>query len=119
MGVRHPSVHELRQDGWLGPESEFVVTVEEQAPVRTGWVQTEGDKLYYEERGRGRPLLMISGGGGDAGFYGPVASMLADEFRVITYDRRANSRSTRHEPQNFEVSQQARDRKSTRLNSSH
>ena len=52
---------------------------------------------------------MISGGGGDAGFYGPVASMLADELRVITYDRRANSRSTRNEPQNFEVSQQARD----------
>jgi len=52
---------------------------------------------------------MIAGGGGDAGFYGPVASMLADEFRVITYDRRANSRSTRNEPQNFEVGQQARD----------
>jgi pimeloyl-ACP methyl ester carboxylesterase len=52
---------------------------------------------------------MISGGGGDAGFYGPVASMLADEFRVITYDRRANSRSSRNKPQNFEVSQQARD----------
>jgi len=44
---------------------------------------------------------MIAGGGGDASFYGPVASMLADEFRVITYDRRANSRSTRNEPQNF------------------
>jgi len=85
------------------------VTVVEQASVRTGWVQTEGDRLYYEERGRGRPLLMISGGGGDAGIYGPAASMLADEFRVITYDRRANSRSTRNEPQNFEVSQQARD----------
>jgi pimeloyl-ACP methyl ester carboxylesterase len=52
---------------------------------------------------------MISGGGGDAGFYGPVASMLANAFRVITYDRRANSRSSRKEPQNFEVSQQARD----------
>jgi pimeloyl-ACP methyl ester carboxylesterase len=94
--------------GW-GQNRNVVVTVAEQAPVRTGWVQTEGDKLYYEERGHGRPLLMISGGGGDAGFYGPVASMLADEFRVITYDRRANSRSTRNEPQNFEVSQQARD----------
>jgi pimeloyl-ACP methyl ester carboxylesterase len=107
LGVRHFSVHGLQQDTW--PEPEFVVTVAEQVLVKTGWVQTEGDKLYYEDRGRGRPLLMISGGGGDAGFYGAVASMLADEFRVITYDRRANSRSTRNEPQNFEVSQQARD----------
>ena len=94
--------------GW-GQNRNVVVTVAEQAPIGTGWIQTEGDTLYYEERGRGRPLLMISGGGGDAGFYGPVASMLADEFRVITYDRRGNSRSTRNEPQNFAVGQQARD----------
>lgn len=81
----------------------------ESIPVRTGWVETEGDQLYYEERGRGRPLLMIPGGGGDAGFYAPVASILADEFKVITYDRRGNSRSTRNQPQNFDMSQQARD----------
>jgi len=52
---------------------------------------------------------MISGGGGDAGYYESVADLLADEFRVLTYDRRGNSRSTRREPQNFEVGQQARD----------
>lgn len=52
---------------------------------------------------------MISGGNGDAGFYSYVADILADEYQVITYDRRGNSRSTRNDPQNFEVSQQARD----------
>ncbi|OZB92340.1 alpha/beta fold hydrolase [Paenibacillus sp. XY044] len=77
--------------------------------VRSGYVKTEGDELYYEIRGGGKPLLMIPGGNGDAGFYTYVADILADEYQVITYDRRGNSRSTRNEPQNFEVSQQARD----------
>lgn len=77
--------------------------------VSSGLVKTEGDELYYEVRGEGEPLLMIPGGNGDAGFYTSVADILADEFRVITYDRRGNSRSTRNEPKNFEVSQQARD----------
>jgi pimeloyl-ACP methyl ester carboxylesterase len=77
--------------------------------VQTGCVSTEGDDLYYEVRGQGQPLLMISGGGGDAGFFTYVADILSDEFKVITYDRRGNSRSTRNEPQNFEISQQSRD----------
>ncbi|MFN8442782.1 MAG: alpha/beta hydrolase [Caldilineaceae bacterium] len=78
-------------------------------PITTGYVNSEGDDLYYEVRGTGAPLLMISGGGGDAGFYSLVAEILADEFKVITYDRRGNSRSSRHDPQNFEISQQSRD----------
>ncbi|QED45980.1 alpha/beta fold hydrolase [Cytobacillus dafuensis] len=77
--------------------------------VKTGRVTSEGDELYFEVRGQGVPLLMISGGGGDAGFYSYVADILADEYQVITYDRRGNSRSTRNEPVNFEVSREARD----------
>ena len=75
----------------------------------TGRVTTEGDDIYYEVRGRGQPLLLIPGGGGDAGFYTFVADQLCDEFKVIGYDRRGNSRSTRHVPQHFDVSQQSRD----------
>ncbi|MCK1267588.1 MULTISPECIES: alpha/beta hydrolase [unclassified Bradyrhizobium] len=77
--------------------------------VRTGRVLTEGDELHYEVRGDGPPLLMISGGGGDAGFYEVVATVLSGQYQVITYDRRGNSRSTRNNPQNFEISQQSRD----------
>lgn len=81
----------------------------EQAVLSTGCVLIEGDELYYEVRGQGAPLLMISGGGGDAGFFSFVADRLADEYKVIMYDRRANSRSTGNLPQNFEISQQSRD----------
>jgi pimeloyl-ACP methyl ester carboxylesterase len=77
--------------------------------VHSGVVETEGDAIYYEVRGQGPPLLMISGGGGDAGFYTFVADILAEDYKVITYDRRGNSRSSRNDPQNFQISQQSRD----------
>src|SRR5262249_20539204 len=77
--------------------------------MNTGRVETEGDEIFYEVRGGGEPLLMISGGGGDGGFFSFVANILADEHKVITYDRRGNSQSTRRDPQNFEIGQQSRD----------
>jgi pimeloyl-ACP methyl ester carboxylesterase len=80
-----------------------------QAIMQSGRVGTEGDDLYYEVRGTGQPLLLIPGGGGDGAAYSLIADILCDEFKVITYDRRANARSTMNEPQNFEISQQSRD----------
>lgn len=77
--------------------------------VLCGRVTTEGDELFYEVRGHGQPLLMIAPGGGDGWQYSFVADILADEYKVITYDRRANARSTMNDPQNFEISQQSRD----------
>lgn len=83
--------------------------ITQQVMMQSRRVTTEGDELYYEVRGQGQPLLMIPGGGGDGGSYSAVADILLDEFKVITYDRRANARSTMNDPQNFEISQQSRD----------
>jgi pimeloyl-ACP methyl ester carboxylesterase len=52
-------------------------------------------RLCREVRGSGRPLLCITGGTGDAGEWGGVAPVLADEYMVIAYDRRGFSRSPR------------------------
>ncbi|WP_343242796.1 alpha/beta hydrolase [Streptomyces sp. SID12501] len=62
--------------------------------VRSGRLTVDGAELYYEVRGAGPALLMISGAGGDASYYSGIAEGLADAFTVITYDRRGNSRST-------------------------
>lgn len=80
-----------------------------QQVVQSGRVRTEGDDLYYEVRGQGQPFLMIPAAGGDGDYYAALADLLCDEYKVITYDRRANARSTMHTPQNFEISQQSRD----------
>jgi pimeloyl-ACP methyl ester carboxylesterase len=66
--------------------------------TQTGMIRTDGASLYYERRGNGPALLMISGGGGDAGYYREVADQLADAYTVLTYDRRGNSRSTVDDP---------------------
>jgi len=80
-----------------------------QSIVQSYRVTTEGDELYFEVRGQGQPLLMIAPAGGDGWQYSFVADILADEYKVVTYDRRANARSTMNDPQNFEISQQSRD----------
>lgn len=82
---------------------------EERYPVEAGYVLHEGATLYYEVRGEGQPLLLIPGGGGDAGFYTHVVDRLADTYQVITYDRRGNSRSKWDAPHHVEISQQAGD----------
>ncbi|GAA2760915.1 alpha/beta fold hydrolase [Actinopolymorpha rutila] len=68
-------------------------------PRRTaGTLEVPGAHLYYETWGferRDAPLLlMIPGGLGDAGFFSSVGPALANDYRVATYDRRGNSRST-------------------------
>lgn len=56
-------------------------------------VRVNGVELYHEIRGSGPPVLLIMGGTGDGGHFDTLADLLADEFTVVTYDRRGNGRS--------------------------
>jgi pimeloyl-ACP methyl ester carboxylesterase len=56
-------------------------------------VIVNGTQLYYEIRGAGPPVLLIMGATGDGGHFDALAEQLADEFMVISYDRRGNGRS--------------------------
>ncbi|MFE0136114.1 alpha/beta fold hydrolase [Streptomyces sp. NPDC059037] len=58
-------------------------------------IAVNGTDIYYELRGNGPSVLFISGATGDGGHFDRVADLLADEFTVVTYDRRGNSRSPR------------------------
>lgn len=60
-------------------------------------LEVNGAKIYYEVRGNGPSVLFIAGATGDGGHFRRVAEALSDEFTVVTYDRRANSRSPRPE----------------------
>ena len=61
--------------------------------METGTLNVPGADIYYEVRGSGPALLLINGGDGDAALFGPLATLLAGRFKVITYDPRGNSRS--------------------------
>jgi pimeloyl-ACP methyl ester carboxylesterase len=54
-----------------------------------------GAELYHQVRGEGPPVLLIMGATGDAGHFDVLAGLLADEFTVVSYDRRGNGRSPR------------------------
>jgi pimeloyl-ACP methyl ester carboxylesterase len=61
--------------------------------MKTDTLTVPGATLYYEVRGAGPTLLLICGGVYDAAGYAGLAERLADEYTVVTYDRRGNSRS--------------------------
>ncbi|MCC3777286.1 alpha/beta fold hydrolase [Streptomyces sp. UNOB3_S3] len=61
--------------------------------LRTGTLGVPGARLYYEVRGAGPPLLLITGGNSDAAVFEDLAAVLAARFRVVGYDLRGNSRS--------------------------
>ena len=50
--------------------------------------------LYYEVRGSGPVLLLITGGPTDAGIFTDLAGRLAERYTVVSYDQRGHSRST-------------------------
>ncbi|MBA8880817.1 alpha/beta fold hydrolase [Phyllobacterium myrsinacearum] len=62
-------------------------------PTKTGTLKVPGAKIYYEARGSGPLLLLISGGPTDAGVFTELSHHLADRYTVVAYDPRGNSRS--------------------------
>ena len=54
-------------------------------------VNANGTELYYEMRGAVPPVLLIMGATGDGGHLDALADKLADEFTVISYDRRGGA----------------------------
>lgn len=54
---------------------------------------TDGVRIYYEEHGTGRPLLLAYGIGGNAGMWQPNVAALAARRRLILWEPRAHARS--------------------------
>jgi acetyltransferase/esterase len=61
--------------------------------AKTGHLTVPGASLYYEVRGSGPVLLLIPTGNGDGGPYTAFAEAMSHRHTVITYDKRAYSRS--------------------------
>ena len=61
---------------------------------RTGFVEAnDGVRLYYEDTGSGKPVVLIHGGGLSLGWWSRQVPVLGRRFRVIAADTRGNGRS--------------------------
>ena len=57
-------------------------------------VDVNGARLWYDEAGSGRAVLLLHGGLGDSGLWEPIAPLLAERFRTIRTDFRFFGSST-------------------------
>jgi clorobiocin/coumermycin A biosynthesis protein CloN7/CouN7 len=57
------------------------------------WLNVPGARLYYEVQGSGPALILIGHPMGASGF-AAIASLLAEDYTVVTYDPRGFARST-------------------------
>ncbi|MEX2282456.1 MAG: alpha/beta fold hydrolase [Gemmatimonadota bacterium] len=62
---------------------------------RTGFAEVNGTRLYYEEQGNGRPVVLIHGAMLDRTMWDDQVPELAKGYRVIRYDARGFGRSAR------------------------
>ena len=67
--------------------------------TRIDTLRVPGASLYYEVRGRGPVLLLISAGAADAASFNGIATHLANHYTVVSYDRRGYSRSPLDDPE--------------------
>ncbi len=61
-----------------------------------------GANLYYEVSGKGPLLIMIPGAAGTGEVFRPLITSLAEQYQVVTYDRRGFSRSELDGPQDYD-----------------
>lgn len=65
------------------------------APAQFDARTADGAVLRVYAEGRGRPLLLVTGLGGTAGFWASISETLARSFRVLRFDQRGLAASTR------------------------
>jgi 3-oxoadipate enol-lactonase len=66
----------------------------ERRPIRTGFVETNGAKLYYEMMGKGSALTLLHAGYLDCQMWDEQFAPFAQESQVLRYDIRGHGRST-------------------------
>lgn len=62
-------------------------------PASSGYIAANGVNYWYEIHGQGEPLLLLHGGLGSTGMFGPVLTKLAETRRVIGVDLHGHGRT--------------------------
>ena len=74
-----------------------------------GQIETADVDLYYTIRGAGPMLVILQGGAGNADGSEDLANHLANQFTIVTYDRRGLSRSAPIRAEGYEIATHAVD----------
>lgn len=61
--------------------------------VTSGYLERGRDRIYFEDTGRGAPVVLIHGFSVDLRMWEPQAEALSDSYRVVRYDVRGFGRS--------------------------
>lgn len=78
-------------------------------PPMGRFVEIDGERIHYVERGEGRPILLIHGLGGTLHHMRrPLMEAFGDGYRLIAFDRPGSGYSTRARGRDGRLSQQAR-----------
>jgi len=62
-------------------------------PAKSGYVEVNGVRYYYEVRGQGAPLLLLHGGLGSTDMFAPVYPTLTAKHQVIAVDLYGHGRT--------------------------
>lgn len=76
-----------------GPQETPAMMVATPKPTKTGYVEANGVRYYYEVRGEGPPLLLLHGGLGSIDMFAPVMPALAAKHQVIAVDLHGHGRT--------------------------
>jgi pimeloyl-ACP methyl ester carboxylesterase len=63
------------------------------AADKSGYIEANGIKYYYEITGKGEPLLLLHGGLGSTGMFAPILPAFADHRQVIAVDLHGHGRT--------------------------
>jgi 3-oxoadipate enol-lactonase len=66
----------------------------ERRPLRTGFVETNGARLYYEMAGEGPALTLLHAGYLDNQMWDEQLALFTQEYQVLRYDIRGHGQST-------------------------
>src|SRR5215207_165364 len=75
----------------LGSEGASMVA---SAPALGQQIEVNGVSLFVEEQGRGDPVVLVHAGLLSSGSWAGVVPLLAEAYRVSTFDNRGHGRST-------------------------
>src|SRR5687768_6555109 len=78
----------------LAQNSSSVTTDQKRAPIRSGHVDANGVRYYYEIHGTGEPLLLLHGGLGSIDMFAPVLPTLSASRQIVAVDLHGHGRTT-------------------------